>query len=320
MKRTAENPTLQFYPAMKPQLRLFALWYFGCLITIWIILGHTVLGFEQSWAQPAVAVLTTCTVHWLLEWVDSTSKNREPRYRGGLMAKVNFFIPAWIPGVAVGMLIYPTNLLWPFAFAGGLAIASKLIFRAPVANNTTQHVFNPSNFGISCTLLLMPWVGLAPPYQFTENITGIWDWVLPGIVLFSGIIVHALFTGRLPLVMAWIGGFVLQALLRSWYFDIPWQVPLIPMTSAAFILFTLYMIPDPATTPINRHRQIMFGLAVATVYAILQITHIVFGLFLALILVCGARGVGLYMLSWSRKTANNPLTQPLKASASEQQG
>jgi hypothetical protein len=28
-------------------------------------------------------------------------------------------------------------------------------------------------------------------------------------------------------------------------------VPLTPMTSAAFILFTLYMIPDPATTPLH---------------------------------------------------------------------
>jgi len=40
-----------------------------------------------------------------------------------------------------------------------------------------------------------------------------------------------------------------------------------PMTSAAFIVFTLYMIPDPATTPLKPARQALFGFSVAMVYA-----------------------------------------------------
>ena len=59
----------------------------------------------------------------------------------------------------------------------------------------------------------------------------------------------------------------------------------------AFILFTLYMIPDPATTPINAWRQALFGFSVAAVYGILQVLHIVFGLFFALVIVCAIRGV-----------------------------
>ena len=39
-----------------------------------------------------------------------------------------------------------------------------------------------------------------------------------------------------------------------------------PMTSAAFIVFTLYMVPDPATTPLKPWRQAAFGFAVAMVY------------------------------------------------------
>jgi hypothetical protein len=105
-------------------------------------------------------------------------------------------------------------------------------------------------------------------------------------------------------VAAWLGGFLLQGLLRSWLFDIPWIVPFVPMTSAAFILFTLYMIPDPATTPLDRWRQAAFGLAVAAVYGALFVLHVVFGLFLALAIVCTLRGLGLHTLAWYRALAS----------------
>jgi Na+-translocating ferredoxin:NAD+ oxidoreductase RnfD subunit len=138
-------------------------------------------------------------------------------------------------------------------------------------------------------------VSFAPPYHFTENITGFWDWILPMLVLLTGIIIHALFTGRLPLVAGWIGGFMLQGVIRATLFHIPVFVPLVPMTSAAFIIFTLYMIPDPATTPLKPLRQALFGFLVAAVYAVLQVSHVVFGLFFALLAVCAFRGMALYL-------------------------
>ena len=180
---------------------------------------------------------------------NARAKGRTPRYAGGIANFVNFLPPAIIPGMAIAMLLYPNDRLWPIVFCSTLAIASKVLFRVPLGNGVTQHIFNPSNIALSFVFLVFPEVGLAPPYHFTENISGIWDWALPGIVLFSGIIIHALFTGRLPLVFAWLATFVAQA-LRAWYFGSPPLVPLVPMTSAAFIVFTLYMIPDPATTPL----------------------------------------------------------------------
>jgi hypothetical protein len=66
------------------------------------------------------------------------------------------------------------------------------------------------------------------------------------------------------------------------------------MTSAAFMVFTLYMIPDPATTPVQPLRQALFGIAVAAVYGVLLVEHMVYGLFLALAIVCALRAVSLY--------------------------
>jgi hypothetical protein len=295
MKTAAFNTTILFYPKNSPKMRLFALWYFTILMIIWNILGHTVLGFEQSWATPFVGIGTAIFMQMFLEWVDAKAKNRELRFAGGVGNFLNFLPAALIPGFACAMLIYPNERLWPVVFAVVLSICSKVIFRAPVGNGRYQHIFNPSNFGVAITLVLFPSVGFAPPYHFTENLTGWQDWMLPGIVLFTGIIIHACFTGRMPLVGAWVLGFIIQGLVRAWMFGVPLYVPLTPMTSAAFILFTLYMIPDPATTPLKPWRQAVFGFSVAMVYGVLQVLHLVFGLFFALVAVCAIRGISLHI-------------------------
>jgi enediyne biosynthesis protein E5 len=295
VKAQAFNATLLFYPKNNPKLRLFALWYFTTLMIVWNVLGHTVLGFEQSWATPVAAVLTAIAVSMFLDWVDARACDRELRFTGSLGSFLNFLPASLIPGFACAMLLYANERLWPVVFAVVFSIGSKVILRAPVGNGHTQHIFNPSNFGVAATLVLFPDVSFAPPYHFTENITGLWDWGVPLIVLSSGIIVHALFTGRLPLVGAWVGGFILQGLVRAILFDTPFFVPLMPMTSAAFIVFTLYMIPDPATTPLKASRQVLFGFAVAMVYGALQMLHVVFGLFFALLIVCAIRGGSLHV-------------------------
>jgi enediyne biosynthesis protein E5 len=290
MKTPSFNTTVLFYPNKNPKLRLLALWYFTALITVWNILGHTILGFEQSHAAPFVGVGTAIFLQFFLEWIDATAKNREVRWAGSW---ANFFNA--LPGFACSMLLYPNERLWPIAFASALSICSKVLFRAPVGEGRTQHIFNPSNIGISMTLLLFPQVGFAPPYHFTENLTTVWNWFLPVFILFTGLLIHGYFTGRLPLAAAWVIGFAMQGEIRSFIYGFPPIVPLMPMTSAAFIVFTLYMVPDPATTPLNPWRQVLFGFAVAMVYGLIQMLHLVFGLFFALITVCAIRGIALHL-------------------------
>ena len=278
------------YPKGSPQRRMFALWYFGTLILLWNIAGHTFLGFEQSWASPVVSVCAAVAATWLFERIRATTQGDRPRYEGGVTPLASTFIPALIPGLAVGMLLYPNDNLAPLVFAAVLSIASKVLIRVRLGNGS-QHIFNPSNFGITLTLFLFPTVGLAPPYHFTENLTGVAHWLLPVAILITGLIVHGFSTGRLPLCAAWLLGFVAQGLVRSFLFNIPWNVPLMPMTSAAFILFTLYMIPDPATTPLEAKKQVSFGLFAALIYGVLISMHVVFGLFLALFIASLLRGV-----------------------------
>jgi len=276
--------------------RLGGLRRFAIAISVLNILGHTVFGFEQAWATPFVALAAAYGTELLLEWLDARLSHRAVRFAGGLRPLVDFLLSAHITGLAVGMLLYTNARMWPVAFAAAAAVASKTLFRTPVGTGS-RHFFNPSNFGISLTLVLFPWIGIAPPYHFTENLVGAGDWILPGIIIVSGTFLNARFTKRLPLIAAWLGCFVLQAFLRHWFLGARLAPALLPMTGVAFILYTFYMVTDPATTPSSTRAQMTFGAAVAFTYGLLMASHIVFGLFFALSIVCTLRGAALWMRS-----------------------
>src|SRR5262249_28092521 len=154
------------------------------------------LGFEASLSYPVVGVLAAYATEILLELVDARAQRRKSRF----LAQdhpIDFLLSAHISGLAVSMLLYANQRVAPIAFAASAAIASKSLFRLPI-DGRVRHVFNPSNFGIALTLLLFPSVGIAPPYQFTENLGRIGDWVLPGVIVCLGSFLNARFTHRLP--------------------------------------------------------------------------------------------------------------------------
>jgi Na+-translocating ferredoxin:NAD+ oxidoreductase RnfD subunit len=166
-----------------------------------------------------------------------------------------------------------------------------------------RHFLNPSNFGIAVTLLLFPWVGIAPPYQFTENVRGVLDVILPLIIVGTGSLLNTKFTERIPLILAWLSAFFLQAVVRSLLHGTPVAAAFAPMTGLAFVLFTFYMVTDPGTTPSRRGAQILFGASVAIAYGVLVSLHVVFGLFFALAIVTTVRGVAMYMAVWRAAAA-----------------
>src|SRR4051794_6015829 len=251
-------------PEQQKDMRLAALRRFATALTVLNILGHTVLGFEQSLATPFTAVLVAYACEILLELAESWRLGRRPRFLGGGAVRVvDFLLSAHITGLAVAMLLYANERFWVVAFAAATAIASKALFKVfvpvphcPPAMWPRRHYLNPSNFGIATTLVLFPWVGIAPPYQFTENARGPFDVILPLIIVVTGSFLNTRFTERIPLILAWLGGFVAQAVLRTLAHGTPLGAALAPMTGLAFVLFTFYMVTDPGTTPSNPRAQV----------------------------------------------------------------
>ncbi|WP_458237207.1 hypothetical protein [Pseudomonas sp. P5_A2_2] len=291
-------------PQPKPGILPFAI-----AITVLNVLGHTWLGFEQAWLTPIVAVAAAYlsevgTELAIYGWAKA-------RFRGGVRHLIVFLLPAHITGLAVGMLLYTNERFVVVAFAASLAIFSKVLLRVPMPGapaGVTTHFMNPSNLGIAATLLLFSdWVGVAQPYQFTENVSGALDWVIPLIIVCSGSFLNWRATKRITLVLAWLAGFASQAVVRSLVSTQDVHTLLAPMTGMAFVLFTFYMVSDPMTTPRTRHGQIVFGLATAAVYGLLSHAGIVFGLFFSLCITCATRGA---IMWWACRRAAAPRMVP----------
>ena len=295
-------------------LRLPALRRFAFAITLLNVLGHTVLGFEQSWAAPLVGVATAYATEIALELIAAWQQGRRPRLlAGGPVGAVDFLLSAHITGLAVSMLLYTGERLAPIAFAAAVAIGSKYIFRAPAPapaatlaaglGRGSRHFLNPSNFGITLTLLAFSYVGITQPYMFTEKLNAIGSWVLPAVLVCAGTLLNGRFTHKLPLIAGWVGGFVLQALVRWGLFGTLPLGSLMPLTGVALLLFTFYMVTDPATTPVPAWRQVGFGAAVAATYGVLLAAHVVFTPFFALTVVAMGRGALQWAAAWRRLAA-----------------
>jgi enediyne biosynthesis protein E5 len=273
--------------------RYLALRNFAISISVFNVLGYTVLGFEQPWLWPILSVLVAFATEIAFEVISAWAQQRSPRFTGrGPRGVMEFLLPAYITGLAVNMLLYANNLFWPVLFGVVVAVAQKHVLQAPIAGRM-RHFMNPSNFGIVMVLLLFSTrVAISPPYMFTEWASTLFKLMIPMAILGAGTLINATLTKRIPLIVGWAGAFAIQALVRHWIWGVQLNTALGVMTGVAFVLFTNYMITDPGTTPIKPRPQFMFGSAVAIVYGVLMLMNIVYTLFFALVIVCACRGLG----------------------------
>lgn len=276
-----------------PDPRYLALRNFALSITAFNIFGYTLLGFEQPWLWPFLAVAVAYTTEISLEMLSAWAFGRKPRFLGnGARGVYEFLLPSHITALAVNMLIYANNQLWPVFFGVFVGVAGKHVFQAPIAGRM-RHFMNPSNFGIAVTLIVFgSWVSIAPPYEFSEKANTFFRIMIPVIIITSGTVLNAILTKKTSLIVGWLGGFAIQAFVRHAIWHVALFSALSAMTGVAFLLFTNYMISDPGTTPTKGLPKFMFGGSVAFVYGILMEFNIVYDLFFATALVCAARGIG----------------------------
>ena len=291
----ATAPTAPAAPKVKPapDPRYLALRNFAISISVLNIFGYAWLGFEQPWLWPFLAVLVGYATELFFETLSAWVYRRQPKYRGnGFRGLYEALLPSHITALAVNMLLYANSEFWPVAFGVVVGVAAKHVLQAPI-NGRMRHYMNPSNFGITAVLLCFSeWCSIAPPYQFSENANTYFRIMIPLIIATSGTVINAMLTKRVPLIVGWLGGFFLQAVIRHWIWDVSlfsaWGI----MTGIAFVLFTNYMITDPGTTPSKPLNQFMFGSSVAFVYAVMMQFNIVYTMFFATTVVCALRGLG----------------------------
>ncbi|MFC6882193.1 MULTISPECIES: RnfABCDGE type electron transport complex subunit D [Actinomadura] len=282
-----------------PDARYLALRNFSISLTVFNILGYTVLGFEQPWLWPLLAMATAYATDLSLEALSGWAERRPARFRGkGARGVYEFLLPAHITGLAVNMLLYANNQWWPIMMGVVVGVGAKHVLKAPV-NGRMRHFMNPSNFGITVVLLCFgSWVSIAPPYMFTEYAGTMFRNLIPLIIIVAGTVINSMLTRRVMLIVGFMGGFAIQALVRHLIWDAPLFTGLAVMTGVAFVLFTNYMITDPGTTPSKPRAQFVFGSGVAVAYGVLMLFNVVYTLFFATSIVCALRGIGWWAAHW----------------------
>src|ERR1051326_2957996 len=157
------------------------------------------------------------------------------------------------------MLIYTNDNIGPVIFGVMVGVSGKYILQAPIAGRM-RHYMNPSNFGITVTLLVFSqWVAVAQPYEFTENANTFFRIMIALIIATAGTVLNTALTKRTALIVGWLGGFAIQAFIRHWLWHVSLFAALGVMTGVPFVLFSNYMISDPGTTPSKPRAQFMFG-------------------------------------------------------------
>jgi len=287
----------------KPDPRYLALRNFALSISVFNVFGYTLLGFEQPWLWPIIALATGYTTEITLELVSAWAYRRRPRFlENGARGLYEFLLPSHITALAVNMLIYANNQILPVIFGVFVGVAGKHVFQAPIKGRM-RHFMNPSNFGITVVLLVYStWVSIAPPYEFTENANTYFRVMIAIIIATAGTVLNAMLTRKVPLIVGWMGGFAIQAFVRHGIWDVALFSALSTMTGIAFVLFTNYMITDPGTTPMGARAQFMFGSAVAFVYGALMELQVTYTLFFALVIVCGVRGAGWWVAALVKRS------------------
>src|SRR5256886_6581547 len=105
-------------------------------ITCILLIGHLSYGILESYRKTALAIGVALIAELILgrvffgKWLNLAS--------------------AYITGISVGILIR-SPAYWPYALCSAISIMSKYVLRIK-----GRHIWNPSNFGISAMLFLVP--------------------------------------------------------------------------------------------------------------------------------------------------------------------
>ena len=253
---------------------------FALLLTGYAILGCTVLRFNRTPMQMLLTVASTCALEMLFVRV----------------LKGRWIVPlsAWITGLSLAILLnYSRDSLILF-LPVLLSISSKYLLTFE-----GRHVFNPSMFGVAVSLLIgNDLIGTAPAYQWGGT------WAMSAFLIMAALFLFVLRIGRTPLIVAFLGFYLLQIALRAWLMR--WYLPpesliLGTLSSAPFFLFVFYMITDPKTSPARPRDQVLTALALTIVDLFFHTRGSVYTFFYAALVVASARFLFLHLRRFGRR-------------------
>jgi len=164
-------------------------------------------------------------------------------------------------------------VLWPFVLGGFLAIASKYVLQY---RNT--HLWNPTNFAISCLLLTTPNRISVLSHQWGNDIaTNLVIWTF-GLVIAARVKV-------LHITLTYVVSFLVLNSLRALLLHQPLVPEIAPITGPMYQLFIFFMITDPKTTVRPKWAQGIVAVLIAALETVFRLMQWVYAPFYALFIV-----------------------------------
>lgn len=227
-------------------------------ITLILIVGHLSYGILESYLRTVLAIVTAIVVELIFGRL--------------IYGKWPHPASAYITGISVGILVR-SPAYWPYLVCSFLSIASKYVLRM-----RGRHLWNPSNFGISAMVFIVPASVATLSIQWGN---AIWPmlviWILGSVIIWRA--------RRFHISATYVLSFLAFAFLRSWLTGNPWQAEVSPLTGPMYQLFTFFMITDPKTTVSSKKGQILVAFLVALVEMVLRLMQSIYAPFYALFLV-----------------------------------
>lgn len=228
------------------------------LITAVVIFAHISFGALDGWHK-FVAAIAAAMVTELFLYRITTGKWRN-------------LSSAYISGNSAGILVR-SPLVWPFVFCAMISIASKYVLRYK-----GRHIWNPTNFGIVCVILIASDYAAVLSIQWGSNMWAILTiWIIGLFVLWKVKLFHVSITYLLF--------FLLFAWFRSLLTGDPFMAEVAPVTGPMYQLFVLFMITDPKTTVSTKNGRCLVAFLIALVEFALRLNEAVYAPFYALFLV-----------------------------------
>lgn len=237
-------------------------WRFLLLLSLYVVLGITALGFNRSPLQIALTVGVTVVFD---QFCHSLLRRGAPPL---------FPLSAAISGVGLSILVNYAHGLWLPLVAVFLTVAGKYLI-----THNGRHIFNPTMFGVTAALLLgQGMISASPAYQWGGNLAVV------AFIVTAAFLVFVFRVHRLWLMLGFLGFYTVQLALRAWltrHHVPPETLFLGALTSPAFYLFTFFMLPDPATSPASKRGQLAMAFVIVLVDLLLHLKQSFSTLFFA---------------------------------------
>jgi Na+-transporting NADH:ubiquinone oxidoreductase subunit NqrB len=214
-----------------------------------VIAGATALDFDLTAAHALAIVVTALAVQWL----------------GTRLAGLPSFDPlsATITSLSLTLLLRTDSLLLAVV-AAALAIGSKFLVRVG-----DKHVFNPANFALVVVTLVSDHAWISTGQWGSASLAAIGLCALGLLVLSRA--------RRFETTLSFLGVYAILLLARAAWLGDPLAIPLHQLQNGALLVFSLFMISDPVTTPNAPVGRLLFGVLVAGVSYVLAFVFFIPG-------------------------------------------